>query len=482
MKIPDETALPVVLVDDESDSLLSESMTLQSAGLRNVIECQDSRELMPLLKRTDAGVVVLDLSMPFISGEELLPLIVSEHPDTPVIILTGIDEVTAAVHCMKGGAFDYLVKPVDDERFVNAVRHAVEHREMRQENSQLKQYLLTNTLKHPEAFSAIVTRDPAMHAIFKYAEAVAPTSLPKLITGETGVGKELVARAIHQLSGRQGEFVAVNVAGVDDNLFSDTLFGHMKGAFTGADAERKGLIVKSARGTLFLDEIGDLRPESQVKLLRLVQEGKYYPLGSDVAERSDARIIVATNKDIHLGHGSGGFRTDLYYRLQTHHIHIPPLRNRKDDIPALTLHFIEKAARTLGKKTPTPPRELFTLLKTYNFPGNVRELEGMIFDAVSQHVERVMSMDSFRSRIRRTSQGHASDREESHPEGGDPGALEFPERLPTLDEAEHLLIAEALKRSDGNQAIAALMLGVSRRALNNRLARLRRETPLSGSG
>jgi len=466
--------LPVLLIDDETQFLLSERLTLASAGIDHIIECQDSREVMPLLSKQVFQAIVMDMSMPHLAGWGLLPQIVANHPDTPVIVITAIDEVETAVQSMKTGAFDYLVKPVDDSRLVATIRRAIELREIRDENVRLKRSLLSGKLEHPEAFSAIVTRNNKMRSIFQYLEAIARTPLPVLITGETGVGKELIAKALHALSGRKGELVPVNVAGVDDNLFSDTLFGHKRGGFTGADRDRKGLIEQATGGSLFLDEIGDLSLESQVKLLRLLQEGKYYPIGSDVVKLTDARFIVATNLDLDSMQQKGQFRKDLYYRLRAHHVHIPALRDRKDDIPLLVEHLLEKAAVTLGKKKPTPPRELFTLLENYPFAGNIRELEGLIFDAVSQHKGGVLSMESIRAK---TVQGASSD----SPSGADGSQqsqvhdqrIIFTDQIPTLKEAEQQLIAEALKRSNGLQTIAAQMLGMTRRALNNRLSRSR---------
>jgi DNA-binding NtrC family response regulator len=377
------------------------------------------------------------------------------------------------VECMKSGAFDYLVKPVDDVRLLACVRRAMSLSEARHENKVLKDYLLTDKLEHPEAFSEILTCDKAMRAVFQYIEAVAGTLLPVLITGETGVGKELIARAVHRLSGRPGEFLPVNVAGVDDLFFSDTLFGHKKGAFTGADRDRRGLIEQASGGTLFLDEIGDLHLESQVKLLRLLEERKYYPVGSDMPKPADVRIVVATHRDIESLQNQELFRRDLFYRLRTHHVHLPPLRERKGDIPLLAEHFLEQASKTLGKKKVTPPRELFTLLSAYHFPGNIRELEGMIFDAVSQHKSGVLSLESFKEKI------HFIQKGEQAPSGRGPecfpetAEMIFPERLPTIKEIEWRLIAETMKRAGGNQTIAARMLGLSRRALNNRLRRSR---------
>jgi DNA-binding NtrC family response regulator len=474
-------------VDDEQQFLLTASFTLSADGINNIVQCQDSRDVMSLLSKQDFTVIVLDMKMPHLSGWELLPMIVQDFPDIPVIIITAIDEVETAVECMKKGAFNYIVKAVDNDRLVTTIRHAIEMKEVRNENALLKRYLLSDKLEHPEAFSAMVTQNNTMRSIFQYVEAIAKTSMPVLITGETGVGKELIARAIYELSGRRGEFVPVNVAGLDDTLFSDTLFGHKRGAFTSAEKDRQGLIEQASGGTLFFDEIGDLGLESQVKLLRLLQEGKYYPLGSDVPKLSDARIIVATNRDIASMQEREAFRKDLYYRLQTHHLHLPPLRERREDIPLLIEHFLEKAAKELGKKKPTPPRELSTLLGTYHFPGNIRELEAMIFDAVSRHKSGVLSMQSFKEKIGYRQSTHQIVQtegvvaQESIPMEEEKSIL-FPDQLPTLKEAEQILIAEALKRSDGNQTIAAQILGLSRRALSNRLSRTKINSRVTKKG
>jgi transcriptional regulator with PAS, ATPase and Fis domain len=227
---------------------------------------------------------------------------------------------------------------------------------------------------------------------------------------------------------------------------------------------RSGLIERAAGGTLFLDEIGDLSTASQVKLLRLLQESEFFPLGSDVAKRSDARIVVATNQNLDELQSSGQFRKDLYYRLGDHQIHIPPLRRRREDLAVLVEHFLEKASKILDKKKPTPPVELITLLSTYHFPGNIRELESMVFDAVSSHASGKLSMDAFKAHLSKVSESDAAD---STPEKGT--LISFSHQLPTLKQIEQLLIDEALKRANNNQSIAALSLGISRQALNKRL-------------
>lgn len=470
MSSTDFPSKPVLLVDDEENFLFSAIFILNAEGITNIVECKDSRKVMSLLSRQEFSAVLLDIMMPYKSGKELLLEITREYPSLPMIMSTAINDVDTAVECMKCGAFDYLVKPIDDARLVSSIHRAIELSNLRSENTLLKRYLLSDEIENPKAFIEIVTQNSTMHSIFQYAEAIAGTSMPVLITGETGVGKELIAKSIHNLSERKGKFVPVNVAGVDDQLFSDTLFGHKKGAFTGANQDRKGLIEQAAGGTLFLDEIGDLSIESQVKLLRLLQEGKYLPLGADVPKHTNARTIVATNQNLDDLQKENKFRKDLYYRLQTHHIHIPPLHKRLDDIKILVDHFLKKAAKSLGKKNPAIPRELYILLENYTFPGNVRELESMIFDAVSRHKSGILSMDSFKEKIKFDSSEQTSSQTDNA-KMKDKKKIVFTDELPTLKETEKLLINEALKRSDGNQTIAAQLIGLTRRALNNRVNR-----------
>jgi DNA-binding NtrC family response regulator len=457
----------VLLVDDEEQSLTSFEMALRSVNLNHFIKCRDSRDVIPVLTKQEVEIILLDLRMPFITGAELLPLITSDFPEVPVIVITGANDVETAVKCMKLGAFDYMVKPVERSRLIGGVKRAIELRELQRENRLLRAQVLSDKLEHPEVLSEIVTCSARMRSIFQYVEAIAASPRPLLITGETGVGKELVARAVHRLSRRKGAFVAVNVAGLDDNVFADTLFGHKKGAFTGAEQARGGLLEQAAGGTLFLDEIGDLSHASQVKLLRLLQDGEYFPLGSDLAKRSDARVVVATNQDLNTLQTSGGFRKDLYYRLCDHHLHVPPLRERMEDLPLLLNHFLEKASTTLGKSRPTPPEELPTLLSTYHFPGNLRELESMVFDSVGSHRSGKLSMDVFKSHIfQKPSAADKSLPQQVQREGV---SVSFSERLPTLKELEQNLVDEAMRRAGGNQSIAALSLGITRQALNKRL-------------
>jgi DNA-binding NtrC family response regulator len=461
---------PILIVDDEAAILLSVDTILQMTGLNNVMTCQDSRQVMNILASRPVEAMLLDLNMPHVDGRELLGQINQAFPEIPVIIVTGAVEIETAVQCMKLGAFDYVVKPVEDERLISAVHRAMAFRELKRENLALKQHILSDALEQPEAFAGIVTRNKKMLAIFQYIESIAQTSQPVLIRGETGVGKELIARVLHELSGLKGSFVAVNVAGLDDSVFSDTLFGHAKGAFTGAELERHGLIEKASGGTLFLDEIGDLSPASQVKLLRLLQENEFFPLGRDDPKRTDARIVASTNVDLWEQQKTGKFRKDLNFRLGTHRIYLPPLRERLDDLPLLIAHFLEQAATALNKKIPTPPEELVPLLRNYPFPGNVRELKTLLFDAASRHKDGILALDVFKAQIRRyrSREGPAAgDEEYSTPPGIE--GLVFPKKLPTIKQAAELLVAEAMKRASGNQTIAASMLGITQQALSKRL-------------
>jgi len=466
---------PVLIVDDEQEALNGAALVLESDGIFNVILCQDSRKIASLMTQTRFGAVLLDLSMPHQSGEVILPTIREQHPDVPVIILTGHNDLDTAITCMKTGAFDYLVKPVHAARLTSAVRRAIELNDLKNEYQSFKHRVLSNKLDHPDVFERIITRSPKMLSMFQYIETVATTPRPVLITGETGVGKELVATAIHESSGRKGPFVPINVAGLDDNVFSDTLFGHLRSAFTGADAARKGLVHKAAGGTLFLDEIGDLEMSSQVKLLRLLQENEYYPLGADGAIMSDARIVVATNRSIADLKSAGDFRQDLYFRLQTHHVRIPPLKERPDDIPILTEYFIKKSSKILNKNPPSFTRELTHLLLRYQFPGNVRELEGMIFEAVSRHKRGPLSLKTFKEKMDEASLQDTDTallipvKNTSSPLGSTP--VTFGEELPTLNEVQRLLIQEALRRTAGNQTTAADMLGITRSGLSKAIKR-----------
>ena len=379
----------VIVVDDDEIVLNSVRRTLRANGFDEVLMCADARNLEPLLEGEPVALVLLDLVMPHIGGRELLDRVSAAHPEIPVIVITAEQDVRIAVECMKAGAYDYLLKPVGADELLATVRRALEHRELREENARLRSKLLDQQLEQPQVFNEIITADPAMLGLFAYLEVIARGSNPALITGETGSGKELIARALHNLSGRRGPFVAVNVAGLDDAMFSDTLFGHRPGAFTGASGARRGMIENAGRGTLFLDEIGDLSEASQVKLLRVLQEREYYTLGEDVPKRLEARVIAATHQD------PARLRRDLYFRLRAYHVRIPPLRERLGDLPLLVNHLAREAAADLGKQPPVVPERVYRVLGRYDFPGNIRELRAMVFDAVARHTGGPLPVDPF---------------------------------------------------------------------------------------
>jgi two-component system nitrogen regulation response regulator GlnG len=379
----------ILIVDDEESVLNGVRRTLRANGFDEVLMCADSRNVEPLLEGEPIALILLDLMMPHIGGRELLERIASSHPEIPVVVVTAEQDVRIAVECMKVGAYDYLLKPVGADELMATVRRALEHRELRDENARLRSKLLEQDLEQPRVFAGLITADASMIRVFAYLEVIARGSHPALITGETGTGKELIARALHDLSGRKGPFVAVNVAGLDDTMFSDTLFGHRPGAFTGASGTRRGMIENAGRGTLFLDEIGDLAEASQVKLLRVLQEREYYTLGDDVPKRLEARVIAATHQD------PSRLRRDLYFRLRSYHVRIPPLRERLGDLPLLVNHIVREAAQDLGKQPPVVPERLYRTLGRYEVRGNIRERRPKGFDAVARHTPGPLPIDPF---------------------------------------------------------------------------------------
>jgi DNA-binding NtrC family response regulator len=459
---------PILFIDDDTEFLNTANLLLKINGINNSILCSDSDKVKEILKNNNCSMIILDLIMPKISGSELLKEIIADFPDIPVVILTGDMSVEKAVECIKIGAYDYIVKPLDKERFLTVIRNLIKLNEIKNENKLLKEELISENDKLDKYFSHIITKNKKMLSIFHYVKAIAKTDLPVFITGDTGTGKELLAHAIHEISGRKGEFVAINIAGLDDNMILDTLFGHKKGSFTSSIEDRKGLLDKARNGTLFLDEIGDLNVNSQIKLLRVLQDRKYFPIGSDKEEFTDARLVFATNQDINKLLQENKFRQDFYFRLQSHHIHLPQLRERPDDIPLLVDHFFNKASIKLKKKKPDYPKELINMLQNYHFPGNIRELEGIIFDIMSQYngADELDILKIFEEKLNikhQAIQNSITDSINALKSAGD--------KFYTLKEIEKIWIDEALKKANGNQTVAAKLLGMSRRALNNRLSR-----------
>jgi DNA-binding NtrC family response regulator len=485
---------------EEKGNILVVDDTPQNLDLLSEILARDGFEVRPVksgglalvsAQTVTPDLILLDIMMPGMDGYEVCRRLKEDERtrDVPVIFISAREEPVDRLKAFEVGGVDFITKPFQAEEALARVRthlalrrvqtrlekqkaelelEIAERKKTEEELSKVQDSLagiLEKRLRHPEVFKSIVSQSEKMRTIFQYIEALACSSEPVLITGESGVGKELIAKAIHDVSRPRGPWVPVNIAGLDDNVFSDTLFGHVKGAFTGADRARAGMIEKAAGGTLFLDEIGDLRPVSQIKLLRLLQEKEFMPLGSDKVMEVSARIVVATNVDLDQKQKAGEFRKDLFFRLCTHCIEIPALKERIEDISILLNYFLEEAAREMNKNKPTPPAELSLLLANHPFPGNVRELRAMVFNAVSVHSGRKLSMDIFKKAL-----GVSSKDPELSLLGG--SLLTFHERLPTLRDAAKLLVREAIQRTKGNQSMAARLLGITQPALSSRLKNL----------
>lgn len=313
------------------------------------------------------------------------------------------------------------------------------------------------------SFNSIKTVDPKMASLFKYIEAVSNSSQPFLITGETGTGKELIAHSIHKSSNKKGKLITVNIAGLEDEIISDTLFGHTSGAFTGSKGARLGLIEKAENGTLFLDEIGDLSMSSQIKLLRLLEEGEYRPVGADFIKHSNCRIITATSRPISELKDKRVFRKDLFYRLKMHQVNIPPLRERKGDLPVLIEHFLKSASNELNKNIFSFNTNILEVFSTYPFEGNVRELKGIIFNAVALEKNDILNPSSVKVAIKIAGEC------ETDVSIRDNDLYKNSIQLPTLKESKLLLLNEALNRSGGNKTLAAKMLGVTPSAIIQQL-------------
>lgn len=473
--------LPILFVDDNVEFLDATKANLRLEGL-NVKICSNSREVLTMLKNQNYSIIFLDLIMPGIRGEELLPKIIEKYSSIPVIVLTAIDEVKSAVDCMKMGAFDYLSKPIKVVNLKKMIDDALALKDVHKEIVMFKKSILSESTEKQDSFSdlsGIITQCENMKAIFRDNIAlIAPTSKPVLIMGETGVGKELIANAIHKFSHRKGKYIKVNIGGADDQFFSITLFGHKKGAFTDAKEARKGLVEEASSGTLFLDEIGNISMASQEKLLRLLRENEYYPLGSDKVKYSTARIVAATNKDIKGLVKKGEYKEDLYYRMTTHYVILPPLRERKKDLKSLVKHFVKKSSEDQKRKEPRVPEELFKLLAKYNFPGNIGELENMVYDAVAKSQSGMLSVEVFRQRIEEETGERISISTTIHTDDeyirqdisrGNPfPKLEDIER-DYIDKIEKIYLEELMKKADHKIKNAEEKSGLSRQTLERRL-------------
>ena len=372
--------MKILVVDDEAVTLSSMKRLLRWQGIRDVETCDSGKEAIRRIKEGDHDLVLLDLLMPEVDGIQVLEAAKPFKPGTEFIIITAVDVVAQAVKAIRLGAYDYLVKPVDNEHLMRVLERAYERKGLMAGMNLARQ---ARDTRQPDGFAAIVTASPQIRALLSYAQIMARGGNPILITGESGTGKELLARGIH-LEGPSpsGPFVAVNISSIPETLFESQFFGHIKGAFTGALRDYEGFFEQADGGTLFLDEIGEFPQQMQSKLLRVLEEKSFTRLGETKPIRVDVRIISATNKDLDKACQEGKFRLDLMYRLRSAQIHLPPLRERKDDIPVLAAHFlrlaVEKHAKTVHGFSP----EAMDILMRRDYPGNVRELAQIVENAV----------------------------------------------------------------------------------------------------
>ncbi|HWE49520.1 MAG TPA: sigma-54 dependent transcriptional regulator [Bryobacteraceae bacterium] len=441
----------VLIVEDEDKLRRILELQLLDSGF-SVEKASTAEEALPLIDRAD--LILTDFKLPKMSGLELLQIIRRLHSQVPVVIMTAYGTVENAVEAMKSGAADFLLKPFSLDQLVEVVSKALEIRNLREENRQLKE-----ELGRKYKWDNIVGRSPAMQDIFATVMRVAPSRATVLLAGESGVGKDLIARAIHFHSPRKDKpFVKINCTALPENLMESELFGYEKGAFTGANISKPGKFEQADSGTVMLDEIGDVPPGIQVKLLRVLQEREFERLGSNKTQHIDVRVIAATNRDLRAALEDGTFREDLYYRLNVVPIEIPPLRARTTDIPYLARHFVEKLSPETGGRVRGITDAAIDKLMGYSWPGNVRELENVIERSIVMASGEQLDADSIRLDMNiRPRQGN--------------GELGLPEGM-SLDAYEKELIKNALKQADGNKSQAARILGLTRNALRYRLTQI----------
>ncbi len=440
----------ILLVDDKPNNLEVLSALLRQEGYE-VRTARSGGEALADARAVPPDVIITDLRMPRMDGLEFFQAVRSLDADIPTIFITAFGTVESAVAAMKLGAYDYLSKPLDHEKLKLIVRRALEQRRMARENRDLRAALQTQ-----QAFDRIVGASPSMQRLLALVRTIAPATASVLLQGESGTGKELVARAIHEASPRREHRLAVvNCSALSESLLESELFGHERGAFTGALTRKRGWFEAADGGTLFLDEIGEVSPHLQVKLLRVLQEREFERVGGTEPIRVDFRLIAATNRDLKAEVAAGRFREDLYYRLSVIDLKIPPLRERREDIPPLVSHCLQKCSRREGKQVSSVSPEAMERLVQYPWPGNVRQLENAIERAVVVASGDRLTLEMLPDEIQDWS-----------PEGRGP---QRPLEEFTLEEMERFLIEKTLERTGGNKSQAARLLNVHRRSIYNRL-------------
>ena len=449
----------IIVIDDEQDFLDSIRRGLVSAGFSNIALFSKPGDAVAAIREGKVfAVALIDITMPEINGVELLEIIKNTSPDTECLMVSAVDEARVAVDCLKKGAYDYLTKPISKDDLVSAVKRAQERRRL------LEVVAVGKAPNRPEilnkdAFQPIVTRSDKMLRLLKEAELHAASDVPILITGESGTGKELLARGIHHSSTRADyPFTSINMASLVGTLFDSEFFGHTKGAFTGADRDHRGFLENTDHGTLFLDEIGDLPLDFQGKLLRVLQDGEFIKIGTGVASRVDIRIIAATNVDLDRLIAKQIFRKDLYYRLKGAWLHIPPLRERKEDIPLLAQTFLDERRYVYGR--PQIDADALIELVSYDFPGNVRELRSIMQAAVNLSQGRTISTRYLPPYVLKSvpaGKGQKADRSRE-------------QTVMALADIEKAHILEAYEKTGRNKVQTAALLGIGLNTLRRKLA------------
>jgi len=438
----------IVVADDEKNIREGLAEALSLDGYR-ALPAADGEEALALVESGDADLVITDLRMPKLGGTDVLNHVVSRYPGLPVIVLTGHGTIEDAVVAMRAGAFDFLTKPVNLDHLSLLVKRALESRELARKNRELEA-----EVEAQRRSSSIVGKSAEMKKVFDLVRRVAPTRASVLVTGDSGVGKELVADAIHNLSPRRdGPLVKVHCAALAESLLESELFGHEKGSFTGAQARKRGRFELADKGTLFLDEIGEINQNVQIKILRVLQERKFERVGGEDTVEVDVRIVAATNRDLKEEIRKGAFREDLYYRLNVVNIHVPPLRERRDDIPLLAMAFLREFSEENGKKLEGFDPKARQALYAYPWPGNVRELRNSVESAVVMASSGLVGLDDLPPGVRSSGE----ERDVRVPIGS------------TLEEAEKILVRETLATQGGNKSRTAEVLGIGRKTLYQKI-------------
>jgi DNA-binding NtrC family response regulator len=444
----------VLVIDDESGILDSLRILLKNEGFAPTVAL-GGKQGLEQLEALDPDIVLTDVRMPAIGGVQVLAAVRARNPDTPVILMTAQATLQSAMQAVNEGAYYYIQKPFRNDELVAILKRAAEHRRLRVENKSLKQEIKRRdrgTTARP------VGTSKAWLDVVMLAETVAPTESTVLIQGESGTGKEVIARYIHQLSARNdGQFASINCGALPESLLESELFGHVKGSFTGAVKDKSGLFTAAAGGTFFLDEIGETTPATQVKLLRVLQHREVIPVGATDAAPIDVRLLAATNRDLEEEIKRGSFRSDLFYRLNVIALHLPPLRDRREDIPLLVDTFLHRSAETRGEAPKRVSDEAMETLRTFSWPGNVRELENALERAVILTPGEIIDVAVLPERV--------TERRAA------PLVSAATQATPTLDMVERAYIMWVLQSEGGNKSRAADVLGIDPSTLYRKLSR-----------